>query len=254
MESKMEPETEKIEEEAEDSEFGVRNSESDGEGDSSELGIRDSESDGEGDSSELGIRDSESGETGKKALVLIDPVYKGLLPVSILAALIGALLGLIPAAVFAYLSGIVFYPLFVAAPLLAFLFNKLLKGGCDIRALIVIIIFSLASAYITALSCQAALYTSAHNMPIYQIPLLVTLALGEQGVLPASASAYIYPLVFTALGIFLTWELLYSEHKRRAAEPGDFDSDTDADSEDADSEDDDSKEADADLETDADAD
>ena len=150
----------------------------------------------------------------KIRVAYINHAYDGLLPVSLLAALIGALLGIIPATLLAYLTGILFYPFFIAAPLLAYLFNSLLKGGRDIRALVVTAVFSLACAYITALACQAALYTSAHNMSIFQILLLTGLELGESGVLPASASAYIYPLVFTVFGVAVVGVLLLSGERR----------------------------------------
>lgn len=162
-----------------------------------------------------GADDNIGGEAGDKPekrvrtrVLIIDHAYDGLLPVSLLAALIGALLGIIPATLLTYLTGIVFYPFFVAAPLLAYMFNSLLKGGRDIRAFIAISVFSLACAYTTALACQAALYISAHKMPIFEILLLTGLELGKSGVLPASASAYIYPLVFTVFGAAVSWELM----------------------------------------------
>ena len=143
----------------------------------------------------------------KVKLPFIAPEYDGLLPVSLLAALIGALLGIIPAAVFAYLTGIIFYPLFLAAPLLAYVFNSLLKGGRDIRAMIAAAVFSLASAYLTALACHEALNVAAAGMSILQIPLRTVVAIGDRGVIPSSASAYVYPLVFTLCGLAVIWEL-----------------------------------------------
>ena len=189
----------------------------------------------EGDDESEDAEDGESeadvaGESGvSKKMFFIDRSYDGLLPVSLLAALIGALLGLIPATLLAYLTGIVFYPFFVAAPLLAFLFNKLLKGGRDLRALISVAVFSLACSYVTALACQAAIYISAHNLPIFQIFLLTGLELGKSGVLPASASAYIYPLVFTVFGVALVWELLRGVKPRDAEQPEPAEEDSDED-------------------------
>ena len=147
-------------------------------------------------------------ENSRSPTPLIVPAYNRLLPISLLAGLIGAIIGPIPAVLFTYFTGSVFYPLFVIAPLLACLFNSLLKGGRDIRALISIAVFSLLCAYITAIACRAALYILTQDISIFQIPLLVALAFGRSGVLPDSASAYAYPLVFTALGIVVTWEVL----------------------------------------------
>jgi hypothetical protein len=155
------------------------------------------------DGTESSVKDG-----GKGGVKFLDPVYNGLLPISLLAALMGAVLGPVPVVLFAYLTDIVFYPLFVVAPLLAYLFNLLLKGGRDIRAMIAATVFSLACAYITALACRAALYASLHSMSILDIPLITGLAIGEPGVIPSSASAYAYPLVFTALGLAVMWELL----------------------------------------------
>ena len=152
----------------------------------------------------------------KVKLPRLDHAYDGLLSVSLLAALIGALLGLIPATLIAYLTGIVFYPLFIAAPLLAYVFNSLLKGGRDIRAWIAAAVFSLASAYMTALACHEALYTATHNLPIIQILLRTVIAIGDPGVIPSSASAYIYPLVFTACGLAVIWELFRGTRLRNA--------------------------------------
>jgi len=155
-------------------------------------------------------KDDAGRKRGKKAgSRLIDPAYNRLLPVSLLAALIGLLLGPIPAVVGVLVAKIVFYPLFVVAPLLMYLFNKLLKGGRDIRALIVFAVFSLVSAYLAALTCQVTLfYLSDANITIFQIPIITTMVLGRLGALPASASAYVYPLLFTALGVAIAALLL----------------------------------------------
>ena len=149
----------------------------------------------------------------KVSVPLINPAYNRQLPISLLAGLIGAILGPIPAVLLTYFTGAVFYPLFVVAPLLAYLFNKLLKGGRDIRALIAVGVFSLLSAYTTAVACRAALYVLSQKISVLEIPLLVALAFGRSGVIPDSASAYAYPLVFTALGLFVTWELLRAKEQ-----------------------------------------
>ena len=138
----------------------------------------------------------------------VDPAYNGLLQFTLLAALLGLLLGPIPAIVSVLIGGSVFYPFFVVGPLLMYLFNKLLKGGRDIRSLIVIAVFSLAGAYLTALSCRAALYVTLRSLSVFRIPEFVAMAFGRPDALPPSASAYVYPLIFTALGVILAAELL----------------------------------------------
>ena len=161
----------------------------------------------------------------------IDPAYNRLLPVSLLAALIGLLLGLIPAIVSVLIAKTVFYPLFVAAPLFMYLFNSLLKGGRDIRALIVTAVFSLISAYLTVLACRAALYVSYVKMPVIQIPVLTALIIGRAGALPLSASANVYPLIFTALGVVIAALLLRGKPAEQctdySAQCTDEDEDTD---------------------------
>ena len=162
----------------------------------------------------MSSKENEAVKREKAKLPLTAREYDGLLPVSVLAALIGALLGIITATVFAYLTGIIFYPLFLAAPLLIYLFNSLLKGGRDIRALISAAVFSLASAYLTALACHEALYTAAANISIFQIPLRTVVAIGDPDVIPASASAYIYPFLFTACGVAVIWALFWGVRLR----------------------------------------
>jgi hypothetical protein len=139
---------------------------------------------------------------------LLNPLFNKLLPLSMLAALIGLLLGPVPSVLYTYFTGTVFYPLFVIAPLLAYLFNSLLKGGRDIRALIVISVFSLVSTYITLIACRATLLILMQDMSILRVPQLVVSAFGRRGMIPSSASAHVYPLVFTALGVCVAWELL----------------------------------------------
>ena len=134
---------------------------------------------------------------------------------SLLAALTGAILGLIPATLCAYLFKATFYPFFIAAPLLTYLFNRLFRGSCDIRTIVITAGFSLVSAYVTALACyvtlivhQVSLVVPTFKMSIGRIPGLTIEALTQPNNLPESFSAFVYPLVFTALGIIIVWELL----------------------------------------------
>jgi hypothetical protein len=126
----------------------------------------------------------------------------------VLASLIGAILSPIPAVIGVYIIGRPFYPLFIAAPFIICLFLLLLKGWRDIRAVIVMSIFSLAGAYLTALSCYAAMYARAWGMSFTQIPILTVWSLAQPNNMPPSASAYLYPLLFSATGVLVAWELL----------------------------------------------
>ena len=172
--------------------------------------------------------EKESGKAGTKRLR--NPAYNGLLPISLLAGLIGLLLGTIPAILSVFIADKVFYPLYVAGPLIIYFFNKLLKGGSGVRAIIVNAAFSLACAYLTMMSCQAARVALYYKIPVFHLPTITALMLGRSGTLPLSASAYAYPVVFTALGVLIAAELLRAKDvKNRAAEIGIEEDDEDAD-------------------------
>jgi len=130
-----------------------------------------------------------------------------LLPASLLAALIGLLLGPIPAVAGVLVANRIFYPLFAAAPLFMYLFNSLLRGGRDSRTLIVTIVFSILSAYLGAVMCQVAFFVAGDGVSIFRIPAITAMVFGVSGILPESASAYVFPLVFTALGVAVAAEL-----------------------------------------------
>ena len=166
------------------------------------------------DGSSVGIMESdgeevaESGAGGYVDAKLVDPEYTRRMPFSVLAALLGAIFGLIPATLCAYFFETAFYPFFVAAPLLSYLLNKLFKGGRDIRTFFIIALLSFVSAYVTAQACQVARIVSFFSMSILRIPAFTIEAFVESVVLTDSFSAYLYPLLFTVLGIAVTWEFL----------------------------------------------
>jgi hypothetical protein len=153
----------------------------------------------------------------KRESLSLNPAYRGLLPISLLAALIGLILGPVPVFLCVFFTGRTFYPLYVAAPLIMYFFNSLLRGGRDIRMVVITAVFSLASAYLTILASLAALYTAAINTSIFQIPIYTSWIIGEPAALPKTASTIIYPLLFTALGIAITAELLRSPKKKLPA-------------------------------------
>ena len=169
------------------------------------------------------IMDEETCETvtkrrGVPAIFRIDPKYNKLLPISLLAGLIGLILGPIPSVVYVLISdsssifitgdvtGNTFYPFFMATPLIIFLFNSLFKGGRDVRALIVTAVFSLAGAYLTALmSIMTTFYTIGFENTFFKIFTRVFEAIGRLDYLSITLnpSAYVYPLIFTALGVVI---------------------------------------------------
>ena len=157
---------------------------------------------------------------------LVNPEYTRKLPISLLSALAGAVAGTLIMVLFVLITGIKPYPLFAATPLLAYLFNRLLKGGRDIRTLIFFAVISLAAAYPAAraafehpmesvspdIARPAALYVRLFpEVSAWKIPSLTMQSLRVSGIWPASASTHIYMLIFTALGLFLAWILMRDE-------------------------------------------
>ena len=193
-------------------------------------GAGESEDADEGEDADIDEGEGTGNSVSKVRIPLKNPAYNGLLPISLLAGLIGFLLGPIPAVLFTLLSDSsnimvsgditsnIFYPLFVAAPLIIYLFNSLLKGGRDIRAIIVTAVFSLFSAYLTVLLCiVVTLYTAGVNLTVMQVLMEVTASIGRLDYLPISefASAYAYPLIFTALGVVIAALLLRGKPSQR---------------------------------------
>jgi hypothetical protein len=188
----------------------------------SDDGISESADNITGSLDEIAINDTQSdlvpeipGINDSDDVTSSSPVQKERLLFSLFAALVGAILGLIPATLSAYWFKATFYPLFVAAPLLIYLFNKLFRGSRDMRTFVITTGFSLASAYVTALAChvtvivhQVLLVLPTFEMSISRIPGFTVDALVQPSILPESASAFVYPFVFTALGIIITLELL----------------------------------------------
>ena len=157
--------------------------------------------------------DDDDDDTVKISIIsrLKNPAYNRLLPISLLAGLIGLILGIIPVVLGMYVFNNLVYPLFVAAPLFMFLFNKLLKGGNDFRAIIVIAVFSLVSAYITIIACLATLYTAIQGLPALQMPVYAAMFLGA---FPTSPTIYLYTLIFTALGVCIAAELMLHANRK----------------------------------------
>lgn len=136
--------------------------------------------------------------------------HDALLPVSVVGGLVGMLVGTLPATICSLIFGRAFSPLYVFLPLFIYLGIKIFKGYSDRRGVIMVAIFSALGFYLTLLSCQAAAYVLRYQMFILNIPLVTISLIGQANVLrgPAFSSAYILPLVFALLGIFLSEELM----------------------------------------------
>jgi len=179
----------------------------------------------------------------KPKLKPIDPSYTRRLPFSILAGIAGAVLGLVLIAVFSYFTKTVFFPLFLIGPLLIYYFNILFRGGRDIRTLIIVIVFSLLFDYTTELAGRAALFAFENpNYNLFSIPRMVAEAFGLPEAFSKSATDNVFPLIFTALGVFLSWEMLRAGRLKECAADGEPVDEEDDDDEVDESEDDESEE------------
>jgi len=210
--------------------------EADGDGDGDGNAGADAEHEEEDDGSDADV-DSEDDVVDdpvnpKVKLSLIDPADGKRLPLSILAGIVGAGFGIVIIALLSYLIDSVFFPLFVIGPLLICFFNYVFNGARDIRAFIVIVVFSLLFLYTAELSGRAALYVRMFDgLSVFRIPALVAEAFGRFDAFSRSASANIFPLVFTVLGVFISWEILRAG-RVKSSESGNED---EADNEDEDS-------------------
>lgn len=171
----------------------------------------------------------------KSKLKLVDSSYTRKLPLSILAGIAGAVVSLVLLSMFSYYANTVFFPLFVIGPLLMYFFNTLFRGGRDIRTLIIFIVLSLLFDYTTELAGRAALFAFAYpDYNLFNIPRMVADAFGLPEAFSKSATDNVFPLIFTALGVLLSWELLRAGRIKESAafaEPDDGDDDEDDESE-----------------------
>ena len=152
--------------------------------------------------------DSLSVTREKIKLKPIDSAFTKLLPFSVIAALLGAIIGPIPLLAYIFIGNKILFPLFAVAPLLTHLLNKLFRGGRDVRTLIINIVFSFASAFMALIACQAVSDVIVDKAAISQIPRYFYFLFGTGNALPTTISGYTYPLIFTVLGIAMSWELM----------------------------------------------
>ena len=147
-------------------------------------------------------------KSNRTSIFTINPKETKLLHLSVIGAIIGMLVGFIPLTLITYIMGRVYYPLYVIIALMIYLFVRLFRGGRDIRTMIFASVLSLYAAYIARLACLAALYIRYYSLSFTKIPGLVLEAFGKRGTIPdVATSSFVYPLVFTLLGIVLAIEL-----------------------------------------------
>ena len=127
----------------------------------------------------------------------------------VIGALIGTIVGLIPVTIWTYIFNADFFPLYVLCPLAVYLFMRLFRTEYDLSSMTVLVFFSAFATYLALLSCQAAYHAVNFKMSALEIPLLTLLSLGNPENLPDTASSIVFPVIFSALGIFASGALLY---------------------------------------------
>jgi hypothetical protein len=129
----------------------------------------------------------------------------GLLPISLVGGLLGMLVSILPATIWMILFKSLFYPLYLLIPVFIYGGITLFRGCRDIRAVVLTGFFSLAGAYLTSVSCQAAAYVADYKMSPVNIPLVVADLIGKKEALvdPFFSSANILPLTFTIIGFLV---------------------------------------------------
>jgi hypothetical protein len=95
-------------------------------------------------------------------------------------------------------------------PLFIYLGIRVFKGCLDRRGFAICCVMSVFGFYLTVLSCQAAVDVLKYNMLFLNLPLVTVTMIGGGGALsePFFSSAYIFPVLFTLLGVALDYELL----------------------------------------------
>jgi hypothetical protein len=154
--------------------------------------------------------------------------HDALLPISVVGGLLGMLAGTLPASVWVMLFGVSFAPMYVFMPLLIYTGIKVFKGSLDKRGFIVACILSVIGYYLTVLSCQAALDILKYKMLFTSLPLVTATLIGssEGFVGPVLSPSYVFPALFTMLGILLVYELMHRKPEQAAAAEIDPDPDT----------------------------
>lgn len=154
-----------------------------------------------------------SGGTGESSGLKHYARHDALLPISIVGGLCGMLVGTLPAAIWVLIFGKSFSPMFMFLPLTIFWGITAFKGCTQKRGFIVTCVFSVVGFYLTVLSCQASLYVLKYKVLYLNLPFVTATLIGRSDALPGPilSSAYIFPFVFTLLGVFLVYELASRE-------------------------------------------
>ncbi len=151
-----------------------------------------------------------SGRAGADAGLKLRISHDALLPVSVVGGLLGMLAGTLPAAVWVLIFGKSFAPTYAFLPLLIFLGIRILKGCRDRRGFILACILSVIGFYLTLLSCRAALDVIKFKMLFTGLPLVTAKLIGSSDAFagPTFSPVYLFPALFTALGVLLVYELM----------------------------------------------
>lgn len=142
--------------------------------------------------------------------------HEAIVPISVIAGLIGMLAGTLPASLWVLLFKSSFAPMYALLPVLIWLSLRLFQGFTGRNGFIVAAVATLPGLYLTLLSCQAADHILRFRMSPFNLPLVTAAMIGRSDSLPGTlfSSAYILPIVFTAIGLVVTYELFrYDQHK-----------------------------------------
>lgn len=135
--------------------------------------------------------------------------HDALVPVTVIGALLGMLAGTLPPAVWVLVFGVSFPPLYLLPPLAIWLGIRVFKGHAGLHGAVVNTVFSIAGLYLTLLSCQAADHILRFKMSVFSLPLVTAAMIGRSDALPGPVftAAYVFPAVFTVIGLVLAREL-----------------------------------------------
>ena len=141
-------------------------------------------------------------------------------PISVVGAFIGMLAGTLPASIWALVFSGVFTPLYVFVPLFIYYGIRIFRGYDGRRGFVLTLIFSLLGLYLTALSVLATVDVLRFKMFILNLPLVTIGMIGKSGIpsSPFLSSANVFPVVFTAIGVALAYELLMKRRRDAIAE------------------------------------
>ena len=144
----------------------------------------------------------------------------GSLMMSIIGAFLGMIVGMIPYVIVTVLfkqlvASLIFFSLIPIGICFGII---LFRGKKKIRSLVLIIIFSVIGMYLSVLLYEAAIIATAYGMPFYTIPVVFILILGTAEIYPIIASDSLYAVIFVALGVFVSWEILRYRAKKEAGE------------------------------------